>query len=290
MIRIISLAVLLLSAAQAFSQTHFKSQNYDVVLYKIVNLTNDESHIYDDVEHLSVKTGVNVYDEEFLHFEFSNVAGDQSYVAYFRGDDADGRSRIEKLMMVNDDGEEIAESAAYFAHTREIEEDVAYDIGVLIPDYDRGILHQILLVYDVDYVRGKLNWYMPESDMITAYIYFRGEEFSKRTLTMSMDDDSSIYFYEPNMERAFFAVVPEDEGVLDLKEIEVPVTENQTFWFKDNSGQIYVQIDDAMWPVELTKKGKEYRTISNEDGEHYAIDDPEELAPLVLLPTTMKTK
>lgn len=86
--------------------------------------------------------------------------------------------------------------------------------------------------------------------------FYQGKPLGDASVELDMDKDTStdtyksMYFYDPDLNKAFWGNYPEYGQTVELIEINVPKIKNTTFWLTDNKGQYYLQNNKDIWRVE----------------------------------------
>lgn len=114
--------------------------------------------------------------------------------------------------------------------------------------------------------------------------FYRGRPLHSSSIEREMDDDKTIYFFDPEKGKAFYGEVPDSGQTMEMMEIEVPESESKAYWISDNSGQTYLQIGDDIWLENLQEKGGDMISETDRSGSYYQHSGPKKLKPWVLYP------
>lgn len=122
-----------------------------------------------------------------------------------------------------------------------------------------------------------------------AQVVYKGRPLGESSVDLEMDEDpstsinKSIYFFDPDINKAFWGKYPDYGQTMDLTEIAVPKVKDMTFWLTDNTGQYYLQDKSDIWRVETSSS--QGRHIALYEGRKYELLEREMAKSLELHPT-----
>lgn len=127
------------------------------------------------------------------------------------------------------------------------------------------------------------------SDRFVAKPFYQGKELGSDSVELDMDEmaskDSyqSMYFYDPDIQKAFWGKYPEYGQTMDLIEIDIPDTKDVVFWLTDNEGQYYLQDKGDIWRVE--KRSYKNSHFALHEGRKYEFLEMDKAQSMELHPT-----
>ncbi len=81
-----------------------------------------------------------------------------------------------------------------------------------------------------------------KGDTFNGRFFYKGKDLSFNSIEREMDNDQSIYYYDGQLKKAFYGILPEAGQTMEVTELTVPASESNAYWISDSSGQTYLQI------------------------------------------------
>lgn len=114
---------------------------------------------------------------------------------------------------------------------------------------------------------------------------YKGKVLSSESLEIEVNDNKTMYYFDPQLKKAFIGDIPEAGQIMDLNEITIPKSSSNAYWIKDNKGIVYLQIGDDIWEETIIKKGHSNITATKQDdGNFYEFTNMDAADPMVLYP------